>query len=171
MNYLFGPLSYFLTFLLLFVYEPQVLTMNHLEAGFIIWLSAFSLGIVIFAFEWLIRFRDFLVFKYVFIAFCKQKEPQEEQVKRLLVSLQEEEEKIMLQSLEESVAEFQLEKIKKIFGNPKNRRKWSKTRSKIEWIIIIVIIRRRRRRRRRRRKAVLSHSRKDVSHQCGHLSR
>lgn len=58
----------------LYVDEPQVLTIEHLEAGFITWLIALSLAIIIYMLEWLVRFKDSLVFKYIWIAFCKQKE-------------------------------------------------------------------------------------------------
>lgn len=74
--------------------EPQVLTMNHFEAVFAIWLIALSFAIIILMFEWIIRFKDFLVFKYVWISFCTQNEVQEE-VRRLFVVSQEEEEDVL----------------------------------------------------------------------------
>lgn len=57
--------------------EPQVLTMNHLEAGFVIWLFVLSLAVVIFLLEWIATFKDFLVFKNVLTAFLGRKDRME----------------------------------------------------------------------------------------------
>lgn len=55
---MFNPLRY----AHLYPKEPQVLTMEHLEAGFVIWIAALSLSIVAFAAEWIDTFRIYLVF-------------------------------------------------------------------------------------------------------------
>lgn len=76
----------------LYVDEPQILTLEHLEAGFVIWLLAMSFAVCIFMLEWLKNFKDFLVFKYVFITFCKKKEVEErhEEMSRRLFSIPKE---------------------------------------------------------------------------------
>lgn len=52
--------------------EPQVLTMNNLEAGFIIWLASLSLTLFAFVCEWIIRIMEFVICKSIFKAFYKQ---------------------------------------------------------------------------------------------------
>lgn len=78
----------------LYVNESKVLTMKHLEAGFVIWLFALSFAVMMFTIEWLIRLRDFLVFKYVFTEFCKQTERMKEVKIMLVDDIQEGEEMI-----------------------------------------------------------------------------
>ena len=52
-------------------YEPEVLMMYDLEAGFIVWLISFLFSILIFAGEWCARFKDYLVIKAVLDEFYK----------------------------------------------------------------------------------------------------
>lgn len=56
----------------LYLDGPQVLSLKHLEAGFVVWLSSKAFAIVAFMIEWLIRLLDYLVIKYIFTAFFKQ---------------------------------------------------------------------------------------------------
>lgn len=64
--------------------------MKHLEAGFITWLITLILAIIIFIFEWLANFKEFLMFKYFWITFCKQNKLLKE-LKRLAVKYHEDE--------------------------------------------------------------------------------
>jgi hypothetical protein len=50
-------------------HEPQVLTLTHLEAGFVVWLASLSVAILAFVMEWAISLKNFLVFKLVLRAF------------------------------------------------------------------------------------------------------
>lgn len=43
--------------------EPQVLTMEHLEAGFKIWFASILIAFAAFLCEWLAKFKEFLIFK------------------------------------------------------------------------------------------------------------
>lgn len=52
---------------------PEVLTLNHLEGGFVVWLISMSFAIFAFIFEWLIKVKEFLIIKYLLLAFYKQK--------------------------------------------------------------------------------------------------
>lgn len=58
----------------LYVEEPQVLTLEELEAGFVLWIFAISFATIVFIIEWLKRFIDFLVFKSVINAFFVHQE-------------------------------------------------------------------------------------------------
>lgn len=49
----------------LYPQDPEVLTLNILEVGFIIWLCSLLFAIIAFAMEWLIRIREYIVMKYV----------------------------------------------------------------------------------------------------------
>lgn len=44
---------------------PKVLTMKHLEAGFVLWLVSISFAIMAFSCEWIIRLKNFCVMKCV----------------------------------------------------------------------------------------------------------
>lgn len=52
---------------------PQILTLEHLEAGFVIWLAALSIAVGVYALEWLPRFKDYLIIELVLKAFYHQK--------------------------------------------------------------------------------------------------
>lgn len=52
---------------------PKVLTMEHLSAGFIVWLVSVVLAIIIFVTEWIPRFGEYLVSWYIFGTYYKQK--------------------------------------------------------------------------------------------------
>lgn len=39
--------------------QPQVLTLKHLEAGFVVCSAAMSISILVFVFEWLTKFKDY----------------------------------------------------------------------------------------------------------------
>lgn len=51
--------------------EPQILTLEHLEAGFVVWLISISFAVFSFMLEWLITFCEFLLIKFV-IKLCFQ---------------------------------------------------------------------------------------------------
>jgi hypothetical protein len=57
-----------------FVDEPQILTMKDLKAGFVIWLYSLCLPIIAFVIEWIVRLKDFLVFKFILKAFFEVKQ-------------------------------------------------------------------------------------------------
>lgn len=52
---------------------PKVLTLKHLEAGFLIWLACICFAAMAFVCEWLNRLKDELVLKYLLLAFYDQK--------------------------------------------------------------------------------------------------
>lgn len=52
---------------------PQVLTMQHLEAGFLIWLASVCFSKIVFAFEWLISFKNYIIVESLLDAFYTQK--------------------------------------------------------------------------------------------------
>lgn len=51
--------------------EPQVLTMDHLEAGFVIWLVSLFGAVAVFLVEWLFRYKDYLTAKYLLASYFK----------------------------------------------------------------------------------------------------
>lgn len=53
---------------------PKVLTLKHLEAGFVVWLVTVSFTFIIFAFEWLVTFLNFLALSHIFKAFYQLRE-------------------------------------------------------------------------------------------------
>lgn len=48
---------------------PEVLTLEHLRAGFIIWLVSVSFALFVFIAEWVVRLKDLLIYYYLFSAF------------------------------------------------------------------------------------------------------
>lgn len=50
---------------------PQVLTMKHLEAGFVVWMISITFGIFAFISEWMLSIKDSLIFTNVFLAYLK----------------------------------------------------------------------------------------------------
>lgn len=48
---------------------PEVLTIENLEAGFVVWIVSISFAILIFMFEWICQLSDYLVFKWILIAY------------------------------------------------------------------------------------------------------
>lgn len=48
---------------------PKVLTMQHLEAGFVIWIVSILVTILVFALEWTIRLKDYILFRYILASF------------------------------------------------------------------------------------------------------
>lgn len=50
---------------------PQVLTMKHLEAGFVIWMYSTRVAVAGFFLEWLARLVEFYVFKNILSAYFK----------------------------------------------------------------------------------------------------
>lgn len=53
--------------------EPKVLTMEHLEAGFVIWLISVAFAIVVFIVEWLICLLNLCLVEAIFKAFYSLK--------------------------------------------------------------------------------------------------
>lgn len=45
--------------------EPQVLTMMHLEAGFIIWLISVSFAMISFLLEWLAKLSEYFLVRFI----------------------------------------------------------------------------------------------------------
>jgi hypothetical protein len=52
--------------------EPQVLTMEHLKAGFVVWVISFSFAIIAFIAEWIIRLKQYFAFKFIICAYFEQ---------------------------------------------------------------------------------------------------
>lgn len=52
---------------------PKILTMKHLEAGFMVWIVSVMFSIFVFMCEWHVRLRGYLVFKYVISAYQKER--------------------------------------------------------------------------------------------------
>lgn len=52
---------------------PQVLTLEHLEAGFVVWLCCSSLALLTFVCEWILLLKDCLLIKYILSAFYEWK--------------------------------------------------------------------------------------------------
>lgn len=57
----------------LFAASPQVLTMEHLQAGFVIWLVSILVSLTAFTLEWLVRLKDYLLIKHLLTAFYEQR--------------------------------------------------------------------------------------------------
>lgn len=53
--------------------EPKVLTMEHLEASFVVWVSTISFAIVAFIGEWICRFILYFTFKSILSIYFDQK--------------------------------------------------------------------------------------------------
>lgn len=51
---------------------PEVLTMEHLEASFVICLAPLSLALIAFLFEWIIRIVEYTICKSIFKAFYQR---------------------------------------------------------------------------------------------------
>lgn len=101
----------------LYVNEPKILTLFDLEAGFEVWLVTLAFAIAVFMFEWLVRFKDFLVFKYVFGAFCeqiKQIKPRSEEMRRLIAKFLEERETAKIVTVVQPEIEKQKEDLDEI---------------------------------------------------------
>lgn len=47
--------------------EPQVLTLEHLEAGFVIWLAAVLFAAIVFLLQWLMMFVDVHFYKFLML--------------------------------------------------------------------------------------------------------
>lgn len=47
------------------VSEPKVLTLDELEAGFVVCMAPLVISAVVFCFEWLITFKNFIVFYFM----------------------------------------------------------------------------------------------------------
>lgn len=54
-------------------FGPKVLTLPHLEAGFVVWLLAINFAVFVFICEWLVRHQTYFLYKYAFEVFYKQK--------------------------------------------------------------------------------------------------
>jgi hypothetical protein len=54
--------------------EVEPMSLEHLEAGFVIWLVSMIFPIVAFAFEWVVTFKSFIVFERIFEEFIKSLE-------------------------------------------------------------------------------------------------
>lgn len=54
----------------LYTVHPKVLTLQTLEAGFVIWMVSLSLSIIAFVLEWIFTIKDVFLFKYIFDIFC-----------------------------------------------------------------------------------------------------
>lgn len=54
--------------------KVKPMNLKHLEAGFVVWLMSLIVPVAAFIVEWIIRFKDFIVFRSVFTAFTKLKE-------------------------------------------------------------------------------------------------
>lgn len=52
---------------------PHILTWEHLEAGFVVWLCCLLFALLAFIFEWIIRLKNFFVVKYIFFSFYEMK--------------------------------------------------------------------------------------------------
>jgi hypothetical protein len=51
--------------------EVVPMSLEHLEAGFVIWLVSMIFPFVAFAFEWIVTLKDFMIFQRMFEAFVK----------------------------------------------------------------------------------------------------
>lgn len=51
--------------------QVQPMNLQHLEAGFVIWMISLMIPVTVFIFEWIIRFKDFIVFRFIFVAYIK----------------------------------------------------------------------------------------------------
>lgn len=51
---------------------PEVLTLQHLKAGFMVCFVPFSLSVIAFLSEWIIKFKEYLVCNYILIAYFNQ---------------------------------------------------------------------------------------------------
>lgn len=52
---------------------PKVLTMKHLEAGFVTWLVTICFATFVFFCEWINKFREYLGFQHLMTVFYKQR--------------------------------------------------------------------------------------------------
>lgn len=57
----------------LYLSGPEVLTMKHLEAGFVIWITAVCIAIPSFLIEWSLHFVKFQIIKAIVKSFFDQK--------------------------------------------------------------------------------------------------
>lgn len=53
--------------------ESKQFNMRMLEPGFVIWIASLSLTLIAFIFESLVTLKDFLVFRYILLAFYKER--------------------------------------------------------------------------------------------------
>lgn len=55
---------------------PNVLTLEHLEAGFVIWITCLCLTLAVLLCEWLIIMKEFIVFRHIFGSFYDMRKVQ-----------------------------------------------------------------------------------------------
>lgn len=53
---------------------PKVLTLEHLRAGFVVWLVSIVFALAVFSFEWMSRIWKYLIFKHILRSFYQQKQ-------------------------------------------------------------------------------------------------
>jgi hypothetical protein len=56
-----------------FIDEPKILIMKDLEFGFVIWLGSLIFPLIGFRSEWLNRLKEFLIMKFMLVAYFEQK--------------------------------------------------------------------------------------------------
>jgi hypothetical protein len=52
---------------------PKVLTMKHLEAGFVIWMIPLFFAMITFCCEWFVRLKEYLLFNFILLSLYKLK--------------------------------------------------------------------------------------------------
>lgn len=80
----FGDKKFYKKFRHLYLTDgPQVLTMKHLEAGFVICLIAVAFSLLAFAMEWSVKLRDFLVFTNIFATFNTMQQSRSQEIQAI----------------------------------------------------------------------------------------
>lgn len=84
----FSSKKYYKKFRHLYVTDgPQVLTLKHLEAGFVICLVAIFFAFIAFVIEWAVIVRDFLVFTNIFETFIAIQNNRSKEIQDFLVTI------------------------------------------------------------------------------------
>lgn len=52
---------------------PKILTMEHLEAGFVVWLVSVCVAVLALIFEWITKFKEYFITKHILCAFYKER--------------------------------------------------------------------------------------------------
>lgn len=69
---------------------PEILTMQTLEAGFVVWMVSVFFAVLIFMYEWIIRFAEYLVVKWILIAYFNELELQMKITSQIITNLVQE---------------------------------------------------------------------------------
>lgn len=87
---------------------PQVLRMEHLSAGFSVWLVSVAAAMISFVIEWIFRLKEFLDFTFILKGFYQMKQQEMRKNKKAII-----ERNSLKNSLESTSQNFKIDKEKR----------------------------------------------------------